>query len=330
MSTSTINPPPPPRQFEEFEEMAVQDEAAGRSHFTMLPNIVLTLGLSPYALALYVHLRKVTGESVRGVCFKKTATLASELKMSAGSISAAKKELAKPHPSLRGKALITIAEQKNRGGGKPRHHITLADIWAENFTAFVKPEAISPEDGASSYSEVASSPGEQAISPGEIKKNPSEEKPTKQTPTTQTPLRTARADAPAVVVCGKSRFSEEDCRRYADHLHASGQGVKNPGGFAKARYRDGTEDAQIAAWLATVESGEPNEAEAKKLYMDKLFEGSRRRGRGSYNERNEAALDELFGEDFGRGEARRPGRIERIEETYAGRDYERLVDESLA
>lgn len=258
MSTSTITELMS-RQFEEFEdELAVQDAAAGRSYFTMLPNIVLTLGLSPYALALYVHLRKVTGESIGGVCFKKTATLAGELKMSAGSISAAKKELAKPYRSLRGKSLITIREQKNRGGGKPRHHITLTDIWGENFVAFVKPEAISSEDEAissgeraSSYSEVARSSGELAISPGEIKKNPSEEKPTKQTHTTQTGLRAV--GAPAVVVGGGSKFSLEDCKRYFRQEQAAGRGVTNPDGLAVARHRDGKADDAIGAWLVGVD-----------------------------------------------------------------------------
>jgi hypothetical protein len=59
--------------------------------------------------------------------------------------------------------------------------------------------------------------------------------------------------APAVVVGAGSKFSKEDCRRYADHLHASGQGVRNPGGFARKIYETGAEDAQIAAWLAEVD-----------------------------------------------------------------------------
>jgi hypothetical protein len=45
----------------------------------------------------------------------------------------------------------------------------------------------------------------------------------------------------------------EDCRRYADHLHASGQGVTNPGGFARSIHTTGAEDLGIAAWLAKVD-----------------------------------------------------------------------------
>jgi hypothetical protein len=58
--------------------------------------------------------------------------------------------------------------------------------------------------------------------------------------------------APAVVVGADSKFSLEDCRKYADHLHASGQGVTNPGGFARAIHKSGAEDSQIAAWLAEI------------------------------------------------------------------------------
>jgi hypothetical protein len=70
---------------------------------------------------------------------------------------------------------------------------------------------------------------------------------------TQRDLRAADAGAPAVVVCGGSKFSLEDCRRYADHLHASGQGVTNPGGFARTIHNTGSEDPQIALWLAEID-----------------------------------------------------------------------------
>lgn len=67
--------------------------------------------------------------------------------------------------------------------------------------------------------------------------------------------------APLVVVCGGSKFSLQDCRRYADHLHSSGQGITNPGGFARTIHKSGSEDEFIALWLAKleperVESGE--------------------------------------------------------------------------
>jgi hypothetical protein len=82
---------------------------------------------------------------------------------------------------------------------------------------------------------------------------------------------TPRASAPAVVVCAGSKFSLEDCRRYADHLHASGQGMKNSGGFAKTIHRTGDEDLQIATWLAKVE---PERVRSGELPAPSLVDAS--------------------------------------------------------
>ncbi len=77
---------------------------------------------------------------------------------------------------------------------------------------------------------------------------------------TQSHLRAA--GAPDVVVGQGSKFSSEDCLRYANHLHTTGQGITNPGGFATTIYKSGVQDHQIASWLAggdpeRVQSGAP-------------------------------------------------------------------------
>lgn len=46
-----------------------------------------------------------------------------------------------------------------------------------------------------------------------------------------------------------SKFSLEDCRRYAEHLQKTGQGINNPGGYATTIFRSGEADAQIGAFL---------------------------------------------------------------------------------
>jgi len=46
-----------------------------------------------------------------------------------------------------------------------------------------------------------------------------------------------------------SRFSLEDCRRYADHLKQTGQGITNPGGYATKIFRSGEADALIEQFL---------------------------------------------------------------------------------
>ena len=60
-----------------------------------------------------------------------------------------------------------------------------------------------------------------------------------------------------------SKFTLEECRRYAAHLHATGQGITNPGGYATTIYRSGEADPLIKSFLhpptpdlASVESSE--------------------------------------------------------------------------
>jgi hypothetical protein len=50
-----------------------------------------------------------------------------------------------------------------------------------------------------------------------------------------------------------SRFTIEECRRYAKHLQSTGQGINNPGGYATTIKRTGEADELIAAFLAPVE-----------------------------------------------------------------------------
>jgi hypothetical protein len=46
-----------------------------------------------------------------------------------------------------------------------------------------------------------------------------------------------------------SRFTIEDCRRYAQHLQSTGQGINNPGGYATTIHRTGEADELIEAFL---------------------------------------------------------------------------------
>jgi hypothetical protein len=47
----------------------------------------------------------------------------------------------------------------------------------------------------------------------------------------------------------RSRYSLEECRRYAEHLQRTGQGITNPGGYATTIYRTGEADALIEKFL---------------------------------------------------------------------------------
>jgi hypothetical protein len=51
------------------------------------------------------------------------------------------------------------------------------------------------------------------------------------------------------VVGVRSKFSLEECRRYAEHLKATGGGITNPGGYATTIHRSGDADSLIEAFL---------------------------------------------------------------------------------
>ncbi len=48
---------------------------------------------------------------------------------------------------------------------------------------------------------------------------------------------------------GRSRVSFAEYRRYADHLHTTGQGITNPGSFALTIFRSGISDAFVEKFL---------------------------------------------------------------------------------
>jgi hypothetical protein len=54
---------------------------------------------------------------------------------------------------------------------------------------------------------------------------------------------------PAAGVRVGSRFSIEECRRYAQHLQSTGQGINNPGGYATTIHRTGEADELIERFL---------------------------------------------------------------------------------
>lgn len=56
-----------------------------------------------------------------------------------------------------------------------------------------------------------------------------------------------------------SRFSLEECRRFADHLKATGQGITNPGGYATNIYRSGEADALVEAFMNSVRPADINQ-----------------------------------------------------------------------
>lgn len=67
--------------------------------------------------------------------------------------------------------------------------------------------------------------------------------------------------APRGVSVG-SKYSLEECLNYAEHLHRTGQGITNPGGFAMTVYRSGVADGLIEKFLNPTVEADPLDASA--------------------------------------------------------------------
>jgi hypothetical protein len=157
-----------------------------RKYFAAIPNIVFTLGLNPYELALYAHFKQAAGDD-GGVCWKSRATISRESGMSAGMVTKARVALEKPRPELGGMPLITVTEEPSKTGGHPTCAATITDIWPINMAKFstsprdlatshhdVEAGAPSYGDGQRHHTTLATSP--HALKEKPLKKNPEEDK----------------------------------------------------------------------------------------------------------------------------------------------------------
>lgn len=114
----------------------VTDQGPSHKYRTEVPNLVLELGLRPFPLALYLHLKRTAGDG--GQCEKTSRRIAAEMGgISVAAISAAKAELAVPREALGGKALIEVHPIADGKGTRfARDVITIVDVWPENMDRF--------------------------------------------------------------------------------------------------------------------------------------------------------------------------------------------------
>lgn len=94
---------------------------ASHTYRTEIPNLIDELRLSPFEMALYVHVKRRAGDG--GVCNENSRELAEATSMSAGQVSAAKN-------SLKQRGLIQVRTVKGRDV------ISVCDIWQQNLDHF--------------------------------------------------------------------------------------------------------------------------------------------------------------------------------------------------
>jgi len=145
-----------------MNDVAVSGESTEKKYFTMLPNFIDDLDLSPYAFRLYVHLRRLAagGSEIKS----SVKRLAKSCKCSAGSIQNAKHELVSM-------SLITIKVYSN--DRFVFHSIIVLDVWERNINSFAKKDH-SRGERSYSPSERVHSPDERVHSPDERHHSPDE------------------------------------------------------------------------------------------------------------------------------------------------------------
>jgi hypothetical protein len=75
---------------------------------------------------------------------------------------------------------------------------------------------------------------------------------------------TQTQDAPVASVRVGSKFTLEECRRYAKHLQSTGQGINNPGGYATTIHRTGEADLLIDRFLHPEEANSTSTFDASQ------------------------------------------------------------------
>ena len=152
--------------------------------FSMIPHMIDDSDLSPHAVRLYLHIKRVAGED-NGACWQTVDTMAQHCNMGHSSVSKAKAALVDA-------GLILIAEDQR--GGRTYHTITPVNVWAANNAHMAKKNAHPPgvrENESPSPQGTGPSPrgtGQSPRQPQRIthEETPIEEKP-KNMPATQVP-----------------------------------------------------------------------------------------------------------------------------------------------
>lgn len=96
---------------------------------TLIPNLIDDMDLSPYAVRLYIRLKRRVKQnkdgSTSGVATDSTKTLAKACKMSPAMVTRAKRELVNA-------GLIIVTKRKGTHGEWDKDVITILNIWQAN------------------------------------------------------------------------------------------------------------------------------------------------------------------------------------------------------
>jgi Helix-turn-helix domain len=235
--------------------IVVENELLRRG-FTSIPNYIFGLPISSNAKLIYMALLSYAWTNRS--CYPGLAKLCTDVSLSDKPVTKAIEELSN----------ASLLEVKRRGQGKTNLYI-LKDF---NFAPHA-PNGSEPRTGDSPNQESenlriknrtasdSSNGGSPALKSEKrrilskrIEKDTGEERPEETHPHKR--VRAGRADGVGV----GSKFTLEECRQYANHLHETGQGITKPGGYATTIHRSGEADALIEKFFQQQASTESPDA----------------------------------------------------------------------
>jgi hypothetical protein len=234
----------------EDKNIVVENELL-RKGFTSVPNYIFGLPISSNAKLIYMALLSYAWTN--NSCYPGLAKLCKDVSLSDKPVTKGIEELCR----------ASLLEVKRRGLGKTNLYVI------KEFTPSPSGQNGSESrigDSPSPESEIlrfwtrqtsASGNGHSPKAKAEKRRIPKKriEKDAGEKDTDEdTPTQNGRA---ARGVGVGSKFSLEECLRYAEHLHRTGQGITNPGGFAMSVYRSGIADPLIEEFLRPVEEKKP-------------------------------------------------------------------------
>jgi hypothetical protein len=106
-------------------KVSAEDKSGDRTYFTLIPNMLYEIGLTPYDRDLYHFYKKVAGEA--GECWMEFRSISKQTGMSPAQVSNSRK-------ALIAKGLIECTKRKHGESGWATWHIIVKDVWAENIT----------------------------------------------------------------------------------------------------------------------------------------------------------------------------------------------------
>lgn len=143
-------------------------EENGLGNFTMIPDVITKIGLTPHQGWLYLHIKAMVHDNNGRTCRKSVRTLAKESSMSIPMIVKTKRNLAELN-------LISIRQTKSKAGDRSVDEITIKNLWPKNVQYFSSMGCSSNEqvfakekqDVKGSEVDRGCSPIEHGVKPGE-------------------------------------------------------------------------------------------------------------------------------------------------------------------